>query len=147
MRPSSKRRLAAGGTSLGVVAAIVVGVLLLARSRDHTGLKSGARPSRASFAHLVYGMTPRQVERLTAGSPTTIRGGCWIYHPKAGEVGGLPVRTVGVLSVGGDPGSIGSQRADALKLCFVDAALSQSFVHLPKNPATGLAAEWIPALP
>jgi hypothetical protein len=89
-------------------------------------------------------MTPRQVERLAGGKPATVRGNCWFYTPTAGTFDGKPFRTVGSLSMG-EPGSIASRSADALKLCFYGGGLSQAFQHDAAD-ATGKAV-WFPALP
>jgi hypothetical protein len=145
MGPRNRRRLTAGSSALVLVAALAFGVLQLTRSPGSPG-SSGAAHSTTSLkaGHLVYGMTPRQVERLAGGEPTTIRGDCWFYKPKAGMQDGKPIRMVGSLSMG-DPGSIASRTADSLKLCFYGGGLSQAFQH-DSASASGPAV-WFPALP
>lgn len=96
MGPRTRRRLTAGAISLAAVAAIVVGVLLIARSPHHaTQQPSGIGSVRGATggggvvvragvtANLTYGMTEHEV-RARIGKPTkTLRDpngtNCWQY--------------------------------------------------------------------
>ena len=121
MGPRNRRRFTAGAIGLAVIAAGAAGGLLT-RSPDHSGSAVSARSTRLtpppSSAHLGFGLTARQVLRLT-GAPTTTHGSCWFFRPKAGMVGSIPIAPPGSSF---PPASVGQ-----FKVCFssgVDAYAS-----------------------
>jgi len=128
MGPRNRRRLTAAAVSLGLIAAIVVGTVLLTGGRNSGGHKSdrsgagsyhhiyyttrylsgGDARYIAHYEHLAYGLTKAQVRRLV-GPPPKIAGNCWEY----------PVHRVD------SDGS--SEKAD--KLCFYDGRYSQRYIQ------------------
>ena len=126
--PRNRRRLRTGGSAVAVAGAAVLALVALAhRSSGGSGSVVAAqthrqRPTASSSSratHLVYGMTPRQVQHF-AGRPRKVRGGCWYYKPTGGKVGLL---TTGL------PGTP-SMTADQIKLCFYSGVLSFEYAHL-----------------
>lgn len=114
--PRNTRRLRTGAVVLVAIGAMAAAILLI----HPAGPAGPALPAHsravgpsARGGHLVYAMSPTEVQRLT-GAPATRSGGCWRYPTKAGMVG----------SVVAFPG------ADAVKLCFLGGALSEMSVHL-----------------
>jgi hypothetical protein len=103
-----------------------------------------SRASRRTQSTLFSGWTKQQVRHI-AGLPATVTGRCWLYRPKTGTVGSLPVRTVGSLSMG-QPGSNAARTADILKLCFVGNSLSDAYQHDSKSPDAPKGA-WFPVNP
>src|SRR5581483_5636471 len=102
MGPRNRRRLTGAGVSLAVLVALIVGLTQLPRLASNPGAGSATHSGTTpvTYGHLLFGMTPKQVERVAGGKPSTIRGNCWIYRAKAGTLNGLPTRTVGSLFLG-----------------------------------------------
>jgi hypothetical protein len=128
-----------GGIAAALVVAVVVTALLIRRSSDDSGSAktAEAQEQRSTTSarrqlRLVFGMTPRQVRHI-AGSPRSIRAGCWYYKPVHGSVGALST---------GVPGTP-SMTADQIKLCFYSGVLSFEYTHL-LTPDKGW--QWIEAL-
>jgi hypothetical protein len=120
-----------GAIAVGVVVAAVLAVLAIIRHSSGgsapvvTGHQRRSAPSSSRATHLVYGMTPRQVQHF-AGRPEKVRGDCWYYKPVHGKVGLLTT---------GFPGTP-SMTADQIKLCFYSGVLAFQYSHL-FAPETG----------
>ncbi|MGH9423990.1 MAG: hypothetical protein ACRD3J_28700, partial [Thermoanaerobaculia bacterium] len=95
---------------------------------------NSATISRAT--HLVYGMTPTQVQHF-AGHARLVRGGCWYYKPMLAKDGAT---RVGSLTVG-FPGTP-SMTSNQIKLCFYSGVLSFQYTHVV---VPGKGFEWIPS--
>ena len=123
MRRRTTRRLAQATFAAGVTGAIVAAVLLT-RSLDHSGLPVRPQPSAsASKAHLVFGMTPQQVQHLT-GRPTATTGSCWLFRPTTtGRVGSISVQP-SFSALPYDP-----RTTRDLKLCFLGGVYSDSYLR------------------
>jgi hypothetical protein len=134
MGPRNKRRLATGGIVLIALAAIVAAAWVLsAPSGSNVSGSAGSSQAVASTHPLSFGSSERTVRRI-AGQPTTARGNCWFYKPKAGMVGSIPM---------GQPGSNAFKTADSLKLCFF-GGLSSASEHVRSE---GGVWQWIAILP
>lgn len=114
MGPRNRRRLTTSGIVSSVIAALVAGGLLLARSAGLSTRSSPVSPSARSF---VYGMTPQQVRGL-AGRPTATRGTCWQYRVEVGMVGSASLA-----------GVAGGPTADSVRLCFFAGVFSSALIH------------------
>jgi hypothetical protein len=120
--PRNRRRLAAAGSTLAVIAALVA-YASLTHWPGGSGAGSSARSTHAgaATANLVFGMTRQQVQHLT-GRPTATRGSCWLFRPTAtGMVGSISVWP-----------SWATKPYDArvmgdLELCFVGNAYSVAY--------------------
>ncbi len=136
MGPRNRRRLAAGGIVLVAIASLGVGLMQLTRSTSSHSAGSAIHTGRsaANTSNLIFGMTMKQVERVT-GQPinteTTPYGRCLFYRPRASTVGSLALAEVGSLAYGKDI---------AFKACFVGNALSTMFVYHPRPFGKGF--EW-----
>jgi hypothetical protein len=123
--PRNRQRLRTGGIAVAVVAAGAFAVLAISHRSSGgsgpvvTGDQRRSTPSSSRATHLVYGMTPREVQHF-AGRPQKVRGGCWYYEPVHGKVGLLTT---------GFPGTP-SMTADQIKLCFYSGVLSFEYSHL-----------------
>ena len=131
MGPRNKRRLSAG--AIVVVGAVAIAAAaLIWSSHNHSG--SATSPAARSSSgpwfvrRLVFGMTPKQVNRAVGVRPIKIQGACWVYRSTAGTYNGLPSRRVGTLWMG-QPGSIAARTADAIKLCFAFGVLNSESMH------------------
>ncbi len=124
--PRNRRRLIGGGIALGVAGAIIAAVLL-AHPGNHSAVSStpASQTSPVVSKHqLTFGMTPKQVERLT-GKPAVKRRSCWFFHPSnQGMVGSISVQPSFARSLPYDPKTTGD-----LKLCFLGRVYSYSELH------------------
>jgi hypothetical protein len=117
--PRNQRRLARGAIVIGVAAAVVAAVLVTRSPHSQSALSGRSAESTVpANGHLVFGMTPQQVRRLT-GRPTIKQGSCWIFQAKAGMVGSVP------LLPSGDrvPAALATSE---LKLCFFAGVYSSA---------------------
>ena|SRR5581483_8728873 len=123
MGPRKRRRVTAAIVGLGLIAAVVVGIVLLTgkgNSGRHTSgrlhhvsytiryLPGGDAQYIAHYHNLPYGLTKQQVRRLV-GPPTKIANNCWQY----------PVHEV--YSDGY------TEKTD--KLCFYDGRYTQKYIQ------------------
>jgi hypothetical protein len=128
--PRNRRRLTGAAVGVGLIAAIAVGVVLLAGSGSSGRHKSGASGSRrlhyvpftvhytpggdarynARSKRLIFGLTKQQVRRLV-GPPAKVVGNCWQYQVNA-------VYSDGYVD-------------SADRLCFYSGRYSQKFVQGP----------------
>lgn len=89
--PRNTRRLAMAGVALLAAGAVVLGLQQLGGSSSG-GSSAGSQAATAANngPTLVYGMTRQQVQQIT-GAPTKTQESCWLFTPKHGMVGKIPM--------------------------------------------------------
>jgi hypothetical protein len=111
-------------------------VIVVTRPTAGSGpASSSTRVASNVNVDLAFGMTPRQVERVT-GKPTSVRAGCWLFLPQHGMVGSISM---------GPPGSPAARSTGDLKLCFYGGVFSTAFRHFFSKGAWQWVA-WVPHL-
>jgi hypothetical protein len=123
-RGHSRRRLLVAG-AIACLAVVTTPALALS-----TTLRSLVGLSKQPRHVLVFGMTPKQVEKV-AGRPDSKRSGCWYYTPANHMVGAISM---------GEPGSNAYRTANRVKLCFFFGVLNSEWEHV-HNPTAGW--KWI----
>jgi hypothetical protein len=129
--PRNTRRLTIAGVALLAAGAVVVG---LPQFGGSSGGRSSAGSKAATAANgptLVYGMTKQQVQQIT-GAPTRTRGGCWLFMPRNGMVGKIPMSNT--YPAGPHEGY--------LKLCFASGLFTSAARQIlgsavPRSPFPG----------
>ncbi|HST14980.1 MAG TPA: hypothetical protein VLJ44_09055 [Gaiellaceae bacterium] len=138
MGPRNQRRVRNAALAAVVVIALLgLGFFLTHHSSSGSGAASKAARQGASISratHLVYGMTPQQVQHF-AGRAQSVRGGCWYYMPMLAKDGAT---RVGALTVG-FPGTP-SMSSNQIKLCFYSGVLSFEYTHVI---VPGKGREWV----